>query len=447
MKLFDIFLAGIGRTAGNGMNDDKIIRITDLKKEYRLYASPFDRLREALSLTRKKYSKLFLALDGVTLDVIQGETVGIIGENGAGKSTLLKLLTGVLHKTSGEMQINGKIAALLELGAGFNPEYSGIRNIYLNGRMMGYSRHQMDERLDAITEFADIGDYIYQPVKMYSSGMFARLAFAVAINVEPDILIVDEALSVGDIFFQNKCFRKFEELREKGVTVLFVSHDIASVRQMCSRVLWLDSGKQKMFDQCDLVCDAYMDEKRSRMNLISTSGNTATQELDKTEISGIPEFPELNYKSSRISSKRCTVRSFFIKDSEGSLTDQLIVDREYEVHIVIDFHETIDHLIIGFILENNKGLPLFDLNNYISQDKTWTGEKDKSVEVIFRFMMPRLMKGSYVVSIGLSRGTQQDPETLTWLHGVMDVEIVNTGYNSSYIEIPSDVIVNQYSPE
>ena len=185
---------------------DTAIRLNGITKEYRLYETPGDRIREAMSLTGKKYGTSFRALDGITIDVEKGETVGIIGTNGAGKSTLLKIVTGVLEPTSGSMEVNGRIASLLELGAGFNMEYTGIRNILLNGRMMGFSKKEMEGRMDRIIEFADIGDFIRQPVKTYSSGMFARLAFAVSINVEPDILIVDEALSVGDIFFQNKCF-------------------------------------------------------------------------------------------------------------------------------------------------------------------------------------------------------------------------------------------------
>ena len=222
------------------------VNIENLNKTYRLYNKPSDRVKEALGFG-KKQSKTFEALKDVSFNVKKGETVGIIGTNGAGKSTLLKIVTGVLSPTAGNIQIEGKVSALLELGAGFNEEYSGIENIYLNGRMMGYSRKEMDERLNGIVEFADIGDFINQPVKTYSSGMFARLAFAVAINVEPDILIVDEALSVGDIFFQNKCFKKFDELKRNGVTILFVSHDIGSVRQMCSRVLWLDHGTVRAF--------------------------------------------------------------------------------------------------------------------------------------------------------------------------------------------------------
>ena len=236
------------------------IESSNLTKIYYLYNDPKDRILETLKIGKRVYHQEFVALNKVSFNVEKGEVVGIIGTNGAGKSTLLKIITGVLAPTDGQIKINGKVSALLELGAGFNQECSGLENIYLNGRMMGYSRKEMDARCQQIIDFADIGEFINQPVKMYSSGMFARLAFAVAINVAPDILIVDEALSVGDIFFQNKCFKKFDELRRKGVTILFVSHDIGSVRQMCSRAIWLEKGQVKAIGEAPNICDLYMDE-------------------------------------------------------------------------------------------------------------------------------------------------------------------------------------------
>ena len=252
-----------------------------------MYNKPTDRILEAFHLGNKERYKEFRALNDVSFEVKKGETVGIIGTNGAGKSTLLKIITGVLSSTLGEVTIKGKVSALLELGAGFNDEYTGIENIYLNGRMMGYTRKEMDERIGKIIEFADIGDFINHPVKTYSSGMFARLAFAVAINVEPDILIVDEALSVGDVFFQNKCFKKFDELRKRGVTILFVSHDIGSVRQMCSRVLWLEKGSTRAFGEAGSICDMYMDAQRKSSEYVSghitdeKSGNILSIEIRK----------------------------------------------------------------------------------------------------------------------------------------------------------------------
>ena len=214
----------------------------DLCKVYKLYNKPSDRLKESLGLTRKKKYREHYALKHVSFDVHRGECVGIIGTNGSGKSTILKIITGVLNKTSGEMKVDGRISALLALGAGFNMEYTGIENIYLNGTMIGFSKEEIDAKLPDILEFADIGEYVYQPVKTYSSGMFVRLAFAVAINIEPEILIVDEALSVGDVFFQAKCYHKFEEFKRAGKTILFVSHDLSSISKYCDRVVLLNQG-------------------------------------------------------------------------------------------------------------------------------------------------------------------------------------------------------------
>ena len=218
------------------------IQVKNVSKMYKLYDKASDRLKESLGLTRKKKYKEHFALKNIDFEVKKGETVGIIGTNGSGKSTILKIITGVLNPTDGDVQVNGRISALLELGAGFNMEYTGIENVYLNGTMLGFSEKEIDERLDAILEFADIGDFVNQPVKSYSSGMFVRLAFAVAINIDPDILIVDEALSVGDVFFQAKCYRKFEEFKKQGKTILFVSHDLGSISKYCDRAILINKG-------------------------------------------------------------------------------------------------------------------------------------------------------------------------------------------------------------
>ena len=219
------------------------IHVDRVSKVYKLYRRNRDRLIESLGLTKKKLSTPHYALKDVSLDIYKGETVGIIGTNGSGKSTILKIITGVLHETSGTVQVNGRISALLELGAGFNMEYNGIENIYLNGTMIGFSEKEIDEKLQDILDFADIGDFVYQPVKTYSSGMFVRLAFALNINVEPEILIVDEALSVGDVFFQAKCYRKMEEIKQRGTTILMVTHDMGSIIKYCDKVVLLNKGE------------------------------------------------------------------------------------------------------------------------------------------------------------------------------------------------------------
>lgn len=236
-----------------------VIEVKDLSKVYKLYNKPVDRLKEALGFSKRNYHKEFYALNNLNFTINAGETIGIIGTNGSGKSTLLKLITGVLNPSSGSIQVNGKISALLELGAGFNPEYTGYDNIYLNGAMFGFSKEEIDSKVQEIIHFAGIGDFINQPVKNYSSGMFARLAFAVAINVEPEILIADEVLAVGDLEFQLKCMDKFNEFRNKGKTILYVSHDINSVKRYCSSCIWIQNGKIEAIGNTDNVTDRYLD--------------------------------------------------------------------------------------------------------------------------------------------------------------------------------------------
>lgn len=225
-------------------SSDVVIDVRDVTKIYRLYNQPIDRLKEAVSLTHRNYHRDFYALNHVGFQVRKGESVGIIGTNGSGKSTMLKIITGVLTPTEGEVQIHGIICALLELGAGFNPDYTGIENVYMNGTMMGFTKEQMDAKLQEILEFADIGDFVYQPVKSYSSGMFVRLAFALYVAMDPEILIVDEALSVGDVFFQAKCYHRMDELRRNGTTILMVTHDLGSVMKYCDRVILLNKGEK-----------------------------------------------------------------------------------------------------------------------------------------------------------------------------------------------------------
>ena len=223
--------------------NDNAITVDHVSKLYKLYDKPSDRFKEAMGLTKKKLYREHYALRDVSFHVKRGESIGIIGTNGSGKSTMLKIITGVLNPTEGQVNVNGRISALLELGAGFNGEYSGIENVYLNGTMNGFSREEIDARMDDILRFADIGEFVNQPVKTYSSGMFVRLAFALAINVEPEILIVDEALSVGDVFFQAKCYRRMEEIRKNGTTILMVTHDMGSIIKYCDKVVLLNKGE------------------------------------------------------------------------------------------------------------------------------------------------------------------------------------------------------------
>ncbi|MCX7998948.1 MAG: ABC transporter ATP-binding protein [Leptospiraceae bacterium] len=248
------------------------IKVSNLTKIYPLYNKPIDRLKEALHPFRKKYHHDFYALHDISFEIKKGETVGIIGQNGSGKSTLLKIITGVLTPTSGEVIVNGRVSSLLELGVGFNPELTGIENVYFYGTINGFTKEEMDAKLEDILSFADIGEFVYQPVKTYSSGMFVRLAFACAIQIDPEILIVDEALSVGDMFFQNKCMARMKKLMEKGVTLLFVSHDLASVKMISKRAIFLHQGKIQGIGNADEVCDYYF-KKFSHDSFLNESPN------------------------------------------------------------------------------------------------------------------------------------------------------------------------------
>ena len=310
---------------------ETIIDIKHLNKVYNLYDKPIDRLKEVLSPTHKSYHREHYALNNISLEIKKGESVGIVGKNGSGKSTLLKIITGVLNPTSGEINVQGKISALLELGAGFNPEYTGIENIYLNGTMMGYSKAEMDEKVDDIIAFADIGDFINQPVKTYSSGMFARLAFAVSINVEPEILIVDETLSVGDTRFQIKCMDKMKEMMEGGTTVLFVSHDINAIRRFCTRCIWINEGKMKEVGSVNMVSDHYIDFLK-----MLDAENQVGVENDKTDgfipkkgiVAEIIDFNILNVKNEKV--------------------DEVHYDETVKIQIVYDvYDEKIKYPVMG----------------------------------------------------------------------------------------------------
>ncbi|MBR1771750.1 MAG: ABC transporter ATP-binding protein [Lachnospiraceae bacterium] len=338
------------------------VEIRNLKKNYTLYKKPFDRVKEAFSITHKQYGQDRCVLDIDGLDIKAGEVVGIIGTNGSGKSTLLKIITGVLSQTRGEVKVKGKIAALLELGAGFNPEFTGLKNIYLNGTMMGFSHAQMEKKIQEIIDFADIGDFIEQPVKTYSSGMFARLAFAVAINVEPDILIVDEVLSVGDIRFQMKCMDKMKEMMDGGVTVLFVSHDINAIRRFCMKSLWLKEGKVQAYGETGKVCDQYMDylklldahmeQTAEKQGEASAAINESVADVRGKVQSGIlAEVKNIVFRNEK-----------GIEVSEIAWNDPMTIEVEYEV-----YDEHVKEPVLGVALKRIDDEYICGLNTLLDQ--------------------------------------------------------------------------------
>ncbi|WP_394886647.1 ABC transporter ATP-binding protein [Clostridium butyricum] len=383
---------------------DIAIKIENLSKVYKLYDKPIDRMKESLSLTKKKYGRDHYALKDISFEVKKGETVGILGTNGSGKSTLLKIITGVLTPSSGKVEVNGKISALLELGAGFNPEYTGLENIYLNGTMMGYTREQMEERVQPIMDFADIGEFIHQPVKTYSSGMFARLAFAVAINVEPEILIVDEALSVGDVKFQIKCMDKMKEMMEGGTTVLFVSHDTNAIRRFCAKAIWLNNGLTMDIGEVNKIADKYLDFLKckdiSNTNIIFTENeNDNIVEKDRYEkkindselenIAEIIDFRLLNENNEEVSIIR--------------YDEYLKVRISYNV-----YDESIRDVVLGVALNNINDESVCGLNTLLDKvNIPWV--KGKNYFELEYSNGVRVLGGNYFFDVALFESTATVP--------------------------------------
>ena len=350
---------------------EEAIRVNNVSKVYKLYNKPIDILKELVRIPRKSYHTIFYALKEVSFNIKKGEAVGIIGINGSGKSTILKIITGVLSKTSGEVAINGKVAALLELGAGFNVEYTGIENIYLNGLMMGYSKQEMDEKINAIIEFADIGDFIYRPVKLYSSGMFVRLAFSLSIAVEPDILIVDEALSVGDIFFQAKCYKRMEELKERGTTILLVTHDLGAVMRFCDKAIVLNSGKKiaegNPHDMIDLykkilaghfVEDKEIDNFENNAMSVNKTENVDTKNSKKTWKSEMV----INEKSNIYGDNTVEIIDFGVFDEKENLSSVLVKGEMFTIREKIKINKKVKNPIFTYTIKDKTGNDLTGTN-------------------------------------------------------------------------------------
>lgn len=406
--------------------EDLAIKVENVSKVYKLYNKPSDRLRESLSLSHKKYSRDHYALSDISFDVKRGETVGLIGTNGAGKSTILKIITGVTNPTNGTICVNGRISALLELGAGFNMEYTGIENVYLNGTMIGFTEEEIDARLPEILEFADIGDFAYQPVKTYSSGMFVRLAFAVAINIDPEILIVDEALSVGDVFFQTKCYHKFEEFKNMGKTILFVSHDLNSVAKYCDRVVLLNKGTKLAEGTPREMVDMY---KRLLVNQLGE--DNAEGKKDITLKSDLVIEPgswmsqlKINPDVQEYGEKIAKITDFAILDDTGKITNIIEKGKSFSIKIKMDVFDEVEEPILAVTIKNLHGTDITGTNT------TYEGEKlgvlkpgDCRIATFTQDMY--LQGGEYLISLGCTGFIKGEFHVFHRLYDVCNLTVIS----------------------
>lgn len=437
--------------------DEIAIKVSHVSKVYRLYDKPTLRFKEAFSISKKQYHKDFHALNDISFEVKKGEMLGIIGKNGAGKSTVLKIITGVLTPTAGTVEINGKISALLELGAGFNPEYNGIQNAYLSGTMMGFSEAEMDEKLEGILKFADIGDFIHQPVKTYSSGMFARLAFAVAISVDPDILIIDEALSVGDVFFQAKCYKRMEELKNSGKTVLFVTHDMGSVMKYCKRCIIINDGQlyaegptKEMIDLYKKilvgqapdasVLEGHMNggapEGQSLEKASHASGGTGS--ISDTDSSCWKDYMLINPNRENYGDGRAVIESFGIFDEEGRITNTIYKMTEFTIRMKVRFNARIQNPIFAFSIKDLKGNEISGTNTVIEKVETGVAEAGETAEISFTQKMI-LQGGQQLLSLGCTGYEQDELVVYHRLYDICCIQVISDKTTVGFCDMDSRV--------
>lgn len=440
------------------MTTETAIMVQDVTKVYRLYEKPIDRLKESLSLSHKSYHRDFFALNQISFDVKKGETVGIIGTNGSGKSTILKIITGVLTPTTGEVQVEGVISALLELGAGFNMDYTGIENIYMNGTMMGFSKKEMDAKLQDILDFADIGDFVYQPVKTYSSGMFVRLAFALAINVEPEILIVDEALSVGDVFFQSKCYRRMEEIRKNGTTILMVTHDMGSIIKYCDRVVLLNKGNfvaegkpGQMVDLYKKILANQMDDLEAELQEMNdfsgglaekggsaapgrtnlTAGATGSAGLMKDKLT-------INPNRTEYGDGRAEIYDLGLFDERGNLTNLLLKGESFTIKEKIRFCAEIQSPIFTYTIKDKKGADLTGTNTMYEGTEIKPVKNGDEYEVSFTQRMT-LQGGEYLLSMSCTGFEQGEHVVYHRLYDVANITVISNKNTVGVYDMESDV--------
>lgn len=398
------------------MSSENVIEIGGLGKCYQVYEKPHERLLQMLfGRAGKNYFKEFWALHDVSFSIPKGKVYGILGKNGAGKSTLLQIICGTLTPTLGTVEVKGKVAALLELGSGFNPEFTGIENIYMNAQLLGLRREEVDAKLEQIIAFADIGDYVHQPVKTYSSGMFARLAFSVTIHVEPDILIVDEALSVGDAWFQHKSMARMRKLMESGCTVLFVSHSIDAVRALCDHAIWIEAGKVKMQGGVTEVTNAYMNDvfiEHNRIVLESMGDDAAAEAAEPQQPYAPPSGEDVTDRAPLPSKPSdgsvLRIESLQMLDSKGKPTTKVEQGEDFTLALDVLFYENLKNVSAGFLIKDQFGQELTGesiFNTYRKSMDVVVGQR-----VRIRFASSMLLRGgqSYSVAVRINQVSKWD---------------------------------------
>ena len=417
------------------------IAVDHISKVYKLYDKPMDRMVEALGLTKKKKYREHFALSDVSFQVKKGECVGIIGTNGSGKSTILKIITGVLNPTGGTLTVNGRIQALLELGAGFNMEYTGIENIYLNGTMNGFTEQEIESRMQDILDFADIGDYVKQPVKTYSSGMFVRLAFSVAINIDPEILIVDEALSVGDVFFQAKCYHKFEEFKKMGKTIIFVSHDLSSVSKYCDRVVLLNQGvklgegspKEMIDDYKRVLVGQYeLPESKSESSLLNDEQIQVAvrKKAAKQDTSKLLEY----------GTKEAVIEQFYMTDDRGTESKSIIKGSEFTIHMKVRFMADLPAPIFAFSIKTVKGTEITGTNTMFEKAFLEPVKAGAVKDITFTQKMS-LQGGEYLLSFGVTGYDGNDFQVYHRLYDALDLTVISDKNTVGFYDMDSKVMV------
>ncbi|PYT26733.1 MAG: ABC transporter ATP-binding protein [Acidobacteria bacterium] len=420
------------------------IQFEHVSKSYPIYESPGDRLKELLSFNRLLFHQNFWALHDVSFEVTRGETFCIVGENGSGKSTLLQLVAGILQPSSGAIRVDGRVSALLELGAGFNPEFSGRDNVYLNGSILGLTKRQIDARYKDIEEFAEIGDFINRPVKTYSSGMVVRLAFAVAINLDPEILLVDEALAVGDLYFRQRCMRKVHELRARGITILFVSHAMADVKALGDRALWLDKGRVIEMGVTDRVVSKYMaamSEKDSAYLALKKCPAIDPPREPSRAPEVVEHIPNIDH---RFGDGRAEVIGIAVLDEHGRPVHLLEPDSKIVVRISVRAAAEIAQPNIGFMMRNHLGVDFAGTNTMREAYALDTMAPGEVRTVDFHIELPQLYPGAFSFSPAVADGPLEAYRMCDWIDNAIALQMGHSGAQVyGFLHLPCRIEVNQ----